>query len=112
MTSFPAERPASRSVRWGMLLDRTAILKWRVMTASAGDHPGVHLPPPLFRLAAIGGGAVLRRYLPLTIGWDAPRMIAAWTFIALFAGLTAWSFIWFARQRTTIIPNKPANALV
>ena len=82
------------------------------MTSSAGDNPGVHLPPPLFYLAAIGGGAVLRRYLPLTIGWDAPRMIAAWTFIALFAALTAWSFTWFARQKTTIIPNKPANALV
>ena len=82
------------------------------MAPAAGDNPGVHVPPPFFYLAAIGGGVLLRRHVPLTIGWDAPRVIAAWAFIALFAGLMAWSFIWFARRRTTIIPNKPARALV
>ena len=82
------------------------------MASSAADNPGVHIPPPFFYVAAIGGGALLRRYMPLTIGWDAPRVIAAWTFIALFAALMAWSFIWFARQKTTIIPDKPANALI
>ena len=82
------------------------------MAPAAGDSSGVHVPPPFFYLAAIGGGALLRRYVPLTIGWDGPRVIAAWAFIALFAGLMAWSFIWFARRRTTIIPNKPARALV
>jgi protein-S-isoprenylcysteine O-methyltransferase Ste14 len=83
-----------------------------VTTASGGDNPGVHIPPPFFYIAAIGGGALLRRYAPLTIGWDTPRLIAAWAFVALFAVLMAWSFLWFARQRTTIIPNKPAKALV
>jgi protein-S-isoprenylcysteine O-methyltransferase Ste14 len=83
-----------------------------VTTASGGDNPGVHIPPPFFYIAAIGGGALLRRYAPLTIGWDAPRLIAAWAFVALFALLMAWSFLWFVRQKTTIIPNKPANALV
>lgn len=82
------------------------------MTPSAGDNPGVHVPPPLFYVAAIGGGALLRRSAPLTIGWDAPRIIAAWIFIGLFAALMTWSFIWFARRRTTIIPDKPAKALV
>ena len=82
------------------------------MAPSAGDNPGVHLPPPFFYVAAIGGGALLRRSMPLAIGWDAPRVIAGWAFIALSAALMAWSFIWFARQKTTIIPNKPANALV
>jgi protein-S-isoprenylcysteine O-methyltransferase Ste14 len=76
------------------------------------DSPGVHVPPPLFYAAAIGGGALLRRYAPLTIGWGAPRVIAAWLCIALFALLAAWTFAWFARQKTTIIPNRPANALV
>jgi len=77
-----------------------------------GDSPGVHIPPPLFYVAAIGGGALLRRTAPLTIGWGAPRVLAAWLFVALSAGLFAWSFLWFARQKTTIIPNKPATALV
>ncbi len=82
------------------------------MPSSAGDNPGVHIPPPLFYISAIGGGALLRRVMPLTIGWDAPRMIAAWAFIASFAVLMAWGFISFARQKTTIIPDKPATALV
>jgi protein-S-isoprenylcysteine O-methyltransferase Ste14 len=80
--------------------------------AESGDSPGVHIPPPLFYVAAIGGGALLRRYAPLTIGGGAPRVIAAWFCVALFAALMAWSFLWFARQKTTIIPNRPARALV
>lgn len=82
------------------------------MTSAAGDNPGVHVPPPLFYVAAIGTGALLRGYVPLTIGWDTPRVIAAYVFVAVFAALMTWSFLWFARQKTTIIPNKPANALV
>jgi protein-S-isoprenylcysteine O-methyltransferase Ste14 len=76
------------------------------------DSPGVHIPPPLFYVAAIGSGALLRRIAPLAIGGGAPRVLAAWLFVALCAGLFAWSFLWFARQKTTIIPNKPATALV
>jgi len=66
----------------------------------------------LFYVAAIGGGALLRRYVPWTIGWGAPRVMAAWMFVALFAGLLVWSLMWFARQKTTFIPDRPANALI
>jgi len=76
------------------------------------DSPGVHIPPPFFYVAATGGGALLRRYVPLPIGGGAPRVAAAWICVALFAGLLAWSLMWFARQQTTIIPDRPANALV
>lgn len=76
------------------------------------DSPGVHVPPPLFYVAAIAAGALLRRYIPLTIGWGAPRVVAACVFIALFAILLLWTFGWFLRHQTTIIPNRPANALV
>jgi protein-S-isoprenylcysteine O-methyltransferase Ste14 len=76
------------------------------------DNPGVHIPPPLFYVAAIGAGALLRRVAPLTIGGGAPRVIVAWLLVALCGGLFAWSFLSFARRKTTIIPNKAANALV
>jgi len=79
---------------------------------AVGDSPGVPFPPPLFYVAAIAAGALLRRYAPLPIGWDTPRLIAAWLLIALFAVLLLWSFSWFARRRTTIIPNRPAHSLV
>ena len=84
------------------------------MTRPTGprDSPDVHIPPPFFYVAAIGAGALLRRWTPLTIGGGAARVVAAWGFVALCAALFVWSFRWFARQKTTIIPNKPANALV
>jgi protein-S-isoprenylcysteine O-methyltransferase Ste14 len=95
-----------------MLLEVERIVEGMPSPRAADDSPGVHIPPPLFYVAAIGGGALLRRYQPLTIGWHGPRVIGAWVFIALSAALLIWSFLWFARQKTTIIPNKPANALV
>lgn len=76
------------------------------------DSPGVHVPPPLIYVAAIAAGAVLRRYVPLAIGSDAPRLIAAALFIAAFALLLFWTFGWFALRGTTIIPNRPANVLI
>jgi protein-S-isoprenylcysteine O-methyltransferase Ste14 len=76
------------------------------------DSPGVHVPPPLFYVAAIAAGVLLRRYIPLTIGWGAPRVVAAGMFIALFVILLLWTFGWFFLRQTTIIPNRPANALV
>jgi protein-S-isoprenylcysteine O-methyltransferase Ste14 len=76
------------------------------------DSPGVHVPPPLFYIAAIAAGALLRRYVPLTIGWGAPRVIAAVLFVALFLLLLLWTFGWFALRHTTVIPNRPANVLI
>jgi protein-S-isoprenylcysteine O-methyltransferase Ste14 len=76
------------------------------------DNPGVRVPPPLFYVGAIAGGALLRRAAALPIGGGGMRVVAAWLFVALFAGLFAWSMVWFARQKTTFIPDKAANALV
>jgi protein-S-isoprenylcysteine O-methyltransferase Ste14 len=83
-----------------------------VPTSAKPDHAGVHVPPPLFYVAAIAAGAGLRRSIPLAIGGGAVRVVAAWAFIALFAAIGGWSFFSFARRRTTIIPNLPATALV
>ena len=48
------------------------------MSAHPRDSPGVHIPPPLIWIGGLGAAAQLRRYVPLTIGWDAPRIIVAW----------------------------------
>ena len=72
----------------------------------------MHVPPPLFYVAAIGGGALLHRSVPLRIGGGAARVVTAWLFVALFAALFVWSVVWFARRKTTVIPNRPANALI
>lgn len=76
------------------------------------DSAGVHVPPPLFYVTAIGAGAWLRLYTPLPIGGAEVRVVAAWVCVALFAAILGWSFLNFFRRRTTVIPNLPANALV
>jgi protein-S-isoprenylcysteine O-methyltransferase Ste14 len=77
-------------------------------------HAGVPYPPPLLYVAGIVAGWLVHRALPLPITGrpSAVRAALAITFglgwLALFA--PAWSG--FLRKRTTIIPNRPAAALV
>jgi protein-S-isoprenylcysteine O-methyltransferase Ste14 len=76
------------------------------------DSPGVHVPPPFFFVAAIGGGLLLQRAVPLPIASGAWRVIATYVLVGCFVALLASAFTSFWRRRTTIIPNRPANALV
>jgi protein-S-isoprenylcysteine O-methyltransferase Ste14 len=76
------------------------------------DSPGVHVPPPFFFVAAIGGGLLLQRAVPLPIGGGAWRVIAIYVLVGGFVALLASAFTSFWRRRTTIIPNRPAAALV
>lgn len=79
---------------------------------AAADSPRVHIPPPFFYVAAIGGGAVLQRLAPLPIGGGPWRLVAALVLIAAFGALLTASFTSFWTRRTTVIPNRPATALV
>jgi protein-S-isoprenylcysteine O-methyltransferase Ste14 len=76
------------------------------------DSPNVPYPPPLFFVAATAAGVLLRRVTPLTIGGGTVRIVTAWLFVGLFAVLLFWSYAWFFRRRTSLIPNRPANALI
>ena len=79
---------------------------------TAVDSPGVKFPPPFVYAGAVIGGYVLNRAWPAPMGdgrwWDvvAAILVVAW------AALTISSFGHFWRRRTTIIPHRPANALV
>jgi protein-S-isoprenylcysteine O-methyltransferase Ste14 len=72
----------------------------------------VWLPPPIVYVAAIAGGALLQKLLPLPIGGGFPRVLAAWVFVGLWAVIVAISFYAFWRARTSIVPIRPATALV
>ncbi len=82
------------------------------MPEATPDNPGVHVPPPLFYVAAIAAGELLERRVPLSIGGGSLRVLAAWALVAAFVVLMASGFASFWRRHTTIIPNKPATALV
>lgn len=76
-------------------------------------HAGIFLPPPLVYVAFLGLGWLLDRRRPLPIGGGAPlREGIAIAFALVYLGLFVGAFRNFRRARTTIIPNRPANALV
>lgn len=76
------------------------------------DHPNVRFPPPFLYVAAVIGGLLLDRRWSLPIGADRARPALAWLLIAVSAALMASSFGSFWRKHTSIIPIRPATALV
>ena len=77
-------------------------------------HAGVHFPPPLLYAAGLLAGFVLNRWrpLPMTAGPSSWRMAVALAGVVGYAMLFLWAFATFRRARTTLIPNRPASALV
>ena len=76
------------------------------------DNPGVRFPPPFIYLSAVVVGVLLDRRWRLAIGADQSRSAVAWLLLAASVLLTASSFQLFWRKRTSIIPARPASALV
>jgi protein-S-isoprenylcysteine O-methyltransferase Ste14 len=78
----------------------------------------VHFPPPFVYVAAFVAGLLLQRGWPLPITGPGPGTARGAILIAglalLLMGLTivASAFFTFGRARTTVIPNRPASALV
>ena len=76
------------------------------------DSPGVRVPPPILYAAAVVGGVVLDRQWSLPIGFDVTRRVLAWLLIACWAALTASGVRSFWRRHTSVVPIRPATALV
>lgn len=79
-------------------------------------HAGVHFPPPFVYAAAFVVGLLLQRGWPLPItGPGTARgalLIAGLSLFLMWVLLTGSAFLTFGRARTTVIPNRPASALV
>jgi protein-S-isoprenylcysteine O-methyltransferase Ste14 len=76
------------------------------------DNPGVLFPPPFLYVAAVIAGALLDRRWRLSIGADTIRETIAVLLLAASAVLFFSSFRSFWRKRTSMIPVRPATALV
>jgi protein-S-isoprenylcysteine O-methyltransferase Ste14 len=76
------------------------------------DNAGVRFPPPLLYVAAFAAGVLLDRRWRLPIGADTTRRGVAVLLLVAWAWLTVTSFRSFWRKRTSIIPIRPATALV
>ena len=81
---------------------------------SSPAHAGVHFPPPLIYVGGLVLGWLLNRWraLPITAGASMGRVMIGAIFVAIYLILFGAAFIGFRRARTTLIPNRPAAALV
>ena len=76
------------------------------------DNPGVRFPPPLVYVAAVAAGVLLNRQWPLPISAGSPGRVLAALLIVVWAALTVSSFRSFWRKHTSVVPIRPATALV
>ena len=76
------------------------------------DNPGVWFPPPLWYALAVLIGALLNRRWPLPIAAGPLTTIAGVLFVVGWMALAFPSIGRFRRSKTSIIPMRPAEALV
>jgi len=80
-------------------------------------HPGVRFPPPFVYVAGLAAGWLLHRQWPLFItditgAASRVRDVIAVFCLAGWLGLMLSAMITFRRAHTTLIPHRPATALV
>jgi protein-S-isoprenylcysteine O-methyltransferase Ste14 len=80
--------------------------------ADSADNAGVRFPPPVLYALAVLGGYFLNRRWPLPVGENWLISGLGWGLTAGFAALAFTSFANFRRSRTSIVPIRPAAALV
>jgi hypothetical protein len=80
--------------------------------AESPDNAGVRVPPPALYALAVLGGYVLNRLWPLPVGDGTIIKVVAWALTLAWLALTVGSVGNFRRSRTSIIPVRPATALV
>jgi protein-S-isoprenylcysteine O-methyltransferase Ste14 len=81
------------------------------MTARS-DNPGVRFPPPLWYALAVLLGVILDRRWPLPIAAGPLTTITATVFLVGWMAIAFPSIGRFRRSKTSILPIRPAEALV
>ena len=81
------------------------------MTAQS-DHAGVWFPPPLWYAIAVLGGLLLDRRWPLPIAGGRLITVTGAVCVLGWMALAFVSIDRFRRSKTTIVPIRPAEALV
>jgi protein-S-isoprenylcysteine O-methyltransferase Ste14 len=76
------------------------------------DSPGVRVPPPALYAIAVLGGYLLNRRWPLPVGDGIGVAAIAWVLTLVWVALTISSIGNFRRSGTSIVPIRPATALV
>ena len=80
--------------------------------AKAAGANVVQIPPPLYYGAALAGGLILQRFLPLDIPFRSATAPAGAVALALGIALNLGGVIGVAPHKTTIVPHHHVTALV
>jgi protein-S-isoprenylcysteine O-methyltransferase Ste14 len=81
-------------------------------TAPKADTPGIHVPPPVYYVAAFLAGVALELIFPTD--WPPPgvRLAVAALAAGAWIALDGAAMAWFRRARTSMVPMNPTTALV
>ena len=85
------------------------------MSDERPTNPGVHFPPPFLFVAAFLLGMAIDRWVSEFRFGDASRpvtLVAGWLLIVLGLGVMLWAVWTFTRARTSVLPFRPASAMV
>ncbi len=83
--------------------------------ASGGNspyHAGIRIPPPAIYAGVFGIGFFLERLFPLMALPSGFSKGLSLICAGISAILGLWSFAWFLRKRTSLLPFKPSTVLV
>ena len=78
-------------------------------------NPGVHFPPPFVFVAAFLLGMAIDRWIMELRFGNAGRpvfLVAGWLLTGFGLGLMLWAIWTFTRARTSVLPFRPATAMV
>ncbi|HEX8153352.1 MAG TPA: isoprenylcysteine carboxylmethyltransferase family protein [Thermoanaerobaculia bacterium] len=70
--------------------------------------PGVHVPPPVIYAVIFAIGVAARRWVDVRV----EQPTAAMVLLVLSLSVVVWGMGTMRRARTSVLPNRPANALV
>jgi protein-S-isoprenylcysteine O-methyltransferase Ste14 len=76
------------------------------------DHPDVKIPPPLIYVGGYVVGWLLGRVLPVAVIPTGLGRAVALACLVVSAILAAWSIDLFRRSHTSLLPIRPATALI
>lgn len=77
------------------------------------DRPNVIPWPPILFLGALAVAHLLSRVLPLSLPGPVALLVpVGWLLVVASLGLMLWAFLAFRQHKTSVLPNRRADALI
>jgi len=80
--------------------------------AGEADNAGVRIPPPAIYIAGFLIGLALETAAPIDWPPEGVGLVAGLAGVGIWLALDGWAMLRFQRARTSVVPTRPASALV